>query len=104
MLLFCFSLAMGFLAVLNRYIGKTLLYPPAMLCGLWTFLLAALTLCGTYFYSISAETLTVYLVGAISFTLGGVLCLLIPMRCPSPYPEISPYRLRLIRWLSVAGV
>jgi oligosaccharide repeat unit polymerase len=69
------ALACGLLALLaflNRRIGRSLFYPPALYCAWWSVLLLILSLSGDAFYDLSFTTLTVYMLGAVAFTVGGV--------------------------------
>ncbi len=76
MISFAFSLVLGFLALLNRRIGASWLYPPAIFAAVWSALLLGLTISGTLFFPVSEATYCVYLIGAICFSVGGFLAML----------------------------
>lgn len=61
------------IAGVNRWIGKSVLYPPVMFSLVWAFSLLLVYQAGRAFFPISADTLLFYLWGACAFTLGGVL-------------------------------
>jgi oligosaccharide repeat unit polymerase len=68
------ALACGLLAALaflNRRIGHSLFYPPALFCAWWSVLLLILALSGDAFFDLSFTTLTIYMLGAVAFTVGG---------------------------------
>ncbi|MGH9720012.1 MAG: O-antigen polymerase [Bryobacteraceae bacterium] len=66
-------LLLAALAVMNYRLAHSLLYPPALYATLWSLFLLALFLSGNTFYPISGDTMTVYLVGAVAFSVGGLL-------------------------------
>jgi len=70
-----FVIVLGILGWANARIGKSVLYPPALFSTLWTVLMFTLFLCGGFFDRISEETLMIYLLGAVMFSLGGLLIL-----------------------------
>lgn len=70
------ALAVIILAVMtaaNVKLGRSILYPPAQFCAVWTALLSLLLLCGDRFYSISPATVLILVVGAAGFCFGGIL-------------------------------
>ncbi|TCO60259.1 O-antigen polymerase [Caldanaerobacter subterraneus] len=77
MLLIIFLFMLVLLAILNYYIGKTLLYPPVVFSLWWALLLFSLVIAGDIFYEISAETLLIYFMGAFAFSLGGIIPFLV---------------------------
>jgi oligosaccharide repeat unit polymerase len=69
-------LAVIILAVMtaaNVKLGRSILYPPAEFCAVWTVLLSLLLLCGDRFFSISPLTVLIYVAGAAGFCVGGIL-------------------------------
>lgn len=74
MISFAFSLALWVLVAINRRVGNSWLYPPTVFASVWAMLLLGLAIVGDSFYPVSAVTFCVYLVGALSFSLGGALC------------------------------
>jgi oligosaccharide repeat unit polymerase len=75
------SINLALLTVINILIGGSILYPPALFTAIWSALLAALYLSGNFFYSISSETLLIYFLGALSFSVGGLLhCPYVPLK------------------------
>lgn len=77
MLTVLFSFLIGLLAFYNYKIGKTYLYPPVIFSILWTGLLLALFLAGSMFYSITLETLIIYFLGTLAFSIGGFIAIAI---------------------------
>lgn len=67
------SVLMACLAIANTMIGRSILYPPAFFTALWSALLVALYLSGDLFYSISSETLLIYFLGSLAFSIGGAI-------------------------------
>ncbi len=68
-------LSLSVLTALNLRAGRSVVFPPALFSGLWMMLLCGVFACGDTFYPLSATTLLVYLTGAASFSVGGVLAL-----------------------------
>lgn len=73
---FLFSIVLGLLALVNRRVGASWLYPPAIFAAVWCALLLGLTISGSVFYAVSEATYCVYLIGAICFSAGGFLPIL----------------------------
>ena len=65
-------LALMMLLCVNHFIARNALYPPSLFTAVWLVSLSALALSGDTFYPISIETMMVFLVGAIAFSLGGL--------------------------------
>jgi oligosaccharide repeat unit polymerase len=65
------------LSIINYLFARTFLYPPFIFSFLWALLLLILKCAGSMFYSISNETLLIFLFGAIAFSLGGFIPLLL---------------------------
>jgi oligosaccharide repeat unit polymerase len=74
-LIYVFVIAFIVLLKLNHIVYKSILAPVMLFVGLWTVTLATLALCGDLFFPLSALTLLIYLVGAVSFSVGGMLAL-----------------------------
>jgi oligosaccharide repeat unit polymerase len=74
--------ALVMLMIINKYVAKSFLYPPVIFAALWAGLLFALMLSGDTFYPISLETMFLYYLGALAFSLGGIMALAVP-RCKS---------------------
>jgi hypothetical protein len=62
-------LALGVVCALAR---RSVLYPPALYPLVWGSMLAFLALTGDLFYPLSSRTLTVYVLGAIAFSVAGL--------------------------------
>jgi oligosaccharide repeat unit polymerase len=73
MSLIIFSAMLFTLAVFNYYIAGTYLYPPVIFSVFWAVLLFVLALSGNMFYSISHSTLFIYLMGALAFSAGAIV-------------------------------
>lgn len=92
------------LAVFNRLVGRSWLYPPAAFTALWFMALLALHSCGDTFYSISTTTLLVYALGGEFFTVGGLgISVLVPTS-RRRVPCVSPVRRRHIRTVLDVGL
>jgi oligosaccharide repeat unit polymerase len=70
-MLVAFSVALLLLALMNWETSRSVLFPPAFFCLVWAAMLVAIALSGDFFFPVSLATLTVYLLGAIAFCLGG---------------------------------
>ena len=57
----------------NFYVGRSLLFPPCLFTGMWLINLGVLLVSDHLFYQVGDTACLVYLVGALSFSLGGVL-------------------------------
>jgi oligosaccharide repeat unit polymerase len=93
------------LAFLNFSIGRSVLYPPAQLCLIWSALLGTAMLSGSRFFSLSAESITVFSLGALAFSAGGALRLAFEqqsVRLTAPRPP-SIHR-RELNWLLTAAL
>jgi oligosaccharide repeat unit polymerase len=66
------ALILAIFALANRYVGKSFLYPPAFYSAWWSFLLFVLVICGDTFYPLSLKTLSMFVVGAGAFSIGGL--------------------------------
>lgn len=73
-----FSIALILLAAFNLRLARTALYPPVIVCVLWGVLELALFLSGDAFYPISTASLAIFFLGALSFSAGGALALMVP--------------------------
>lgn len=67
---------LGILLAGNHAVSRNFLYPPALFTGVWLLSVIALALSGDTFYPVSAETLLVYFIGALCFSLGGLVIIL----------------------------
>ena len=71
-----FSILLFILSIFNYLLVRSFLYPPFIFSFLWALLLLVLKFAGSMFYSISHETLFLYLIGAVAFSIGGLFPLL----------------------------
>jgi len=101
-MIFLFILAVSVLALLNRHWGRSWLYPPALFCAEWSVLLTGVALSGSHFYPIHVQTLTLYLVGAISFSFGGMLISLQQQPKARSDPYSSSHLAAVSRLLNIA--
>jgi oligosaccharide repeat unit polymerase len=90
------ALAFGVMAVLNYAISRHPLYPPLVFCCVWTAEMIGLWFAGDYFYPISEKTLWIFLFGAVAFTSGGFVALLLKMR---PYQD--PVDRKSVRYIDL---
>lgn len=68
-------MALWLLALATWRIGRSTLFPPLLYCAIWASTLGGIGVAGARFLSISEYACLIYLVGAVSFALGGVICL-----------------------------
>jgi len=73
MSLLIFSAMLFSLAFFNYYVAGTYLYPPVIFSAYWAGVLFVLALSGKMFYSISYNTLFIYLMGALAFSTGAIV-------------------------------
>jgi oligosaccharide repeat unit polymerase len=104
MLVAAAAFLLAVLTFLNLRFGKTLLYPPAMFCALWTFLLVCLCLAGDYFFPVSWETLSFYVLGAAAFSFGGWMNRSSARVCLAPISPPPPDRRRFLDWILTTSV
>ena len=72
-MIYLVALSLGLMLAGNYAISRNFLYPPAIFTGGWLLSIIGLVLSGDTFYAVSAETLLVYLVGALAFSMGGLV-------------------------------
>ncbi|MDE3021996.1 MAG: oligosaccharide repeat unit polymerase [Pseudomonadota bacterium] len=65
--------AMLCLLLVMYMISRDFLYPPVIFTGVWLISLVGVLLSGDLFYELYGTALLVYLIGAIAFSVGGVL-------------------------------
>ncbi len=65
--------AMLFLLLIMYVVSRNLLFPPIIFTGVWLITLVGVLLSGDMFYEVRGMAFLVYLVGAIAFSIGGVL-------------------------------
>ncbi len=98
--------ALALLAAINRHIGRTFLYPPAMFAATWAAFLTLLWSAGDRFFPVSNATLLLFLTGAIAVSVGGMLTLywnhLSPRSRVAPASEASAVAGRRLTWLLIA--
>ena len=84
---------LALLAAVNFRVRRSLFYPPALYSAWWAVLLLVVFLSGDVFYPLSLKTLAIYILGAMAFTLGGLLRLLShPSDAPAPPPSETQNR------------
>lgn len=64
---------LGLLLAGNLAVSKNFLYPPALFAAVWLLSLIGLILSGDTFYPVSGETLMVFLIGAVVFSVGSLI-------------------------------
>jgi oligosaccharide repeat unit polymerase len=72
MLLLVFTVLL-LLSALNFYLGKSIFYPAFVYCATWTLALFCLLSSGNMFFALSADTLAIFMWGAVTFTIGCAL-------------------------------
>jgi oligosaccharide repeat unit polymerase len=65
--------AMLCLLLIMYIVSRNLLFPPVIFTGVWLISLVGVLFSGSIFYELYGTALLVYLVGAIAFSVGGVL-------------------------------
>lgn len=66
------------LALANYWIGRRFLYPPVVFCSVWAADLTLVWLAGDFFYPLADETLAVFCLGGMAFSVGASIALLVP--------------------------
>ena len=100
MLLLAAILGLAVMTGINLRVGRSILYPPALFCAVWSTLLAALLLCGDKFFPVSAQALMIYLAGAAAFSIGGALRGVSGGLVPAPRRGARSNESRILRrWL-----
>ncbi|HHV61378.1 MAG TPA: oligosaccharide repeat unit polymerase [Firmicutes bacterium] len=99
-----FAIMLAMLACINACIARSFLYPPAVFAALWSGLLFALAVSGDVFYTISPETMLVYLLGATAFSMGGFIALVLWRDRSDPRPILSPSRRAFVRRMLGIGL
>lgn len=66
-------LCFGLLALLNWYVGRSLIYPGVVLAGIWTLQFIVQSLSGGILYPISWAALFIFVIGCMAFTVGAVV-------------------------------
>jgi oligosaccharide repeat unit polymerase len=71
-----FSIAgLAALLTISLVLSRSLLFPPSLFAAIWLLNLVMLSLLGELFFPVSDTACLVYLVGAVAFTLGGLVFL-----------------------------
>ena len=81
------SLVILAIAGLNRWIGKSVLYPPVLFSLVWAFSLFLVYQGGRAFFPLAGDTLLFYLWGVCAFAVGGALGLAIWFLRTEPRPS-----------------
>jgi oligosaccharide repeat unit polymerase len=81
------------LAAINYCMAKRLFYPPLVFCLVWAADLSIIVLAGNFFYPISEQTLFIVCLGAVAFSVGGLLGLCAGRPKPIEYIEPSSGKL-----------
>lgn len=68
-----FILAFALLLAINLRVTKSNLSPAVLLAGVWLISLVGLFLAGDTFFEVSLKALSIYLVGALFFSIGAIL-------------------------------
>lgn len=63
------------LLIANVSLGRSFLYPPTIFTSVWLLAMAVLAAWRDLFYAVSFETLSLYWVGAVMFSIGGMASL-----------------------------
>ncbi|MGB3305727.1 MAG: O-antigen polymerase [Thermomicrobiales bacterium] len=72
MLTLASSVSLAVLAVICKRAAGSWLFPPVLVAGYWSLVLLLLFLSKETFYHLTAQTLTVYMVGITAFTIGSL--------------------------------
>jgi oligosaccharide repeat unit polymerase len=87
-----FALALVVLTVFNYAVSRSVIYPPLLFCVVWAVQMLGLRITGDYFFPMEDTTLWVFFVGALAFTIGGVLALLLKLGPPKDEPDVQTLR------------
>lgn len=66
------TIILATLSFFNSRIGRSWLYPPALFSGIWAVLLGGLWLSGDKFEPISIYSISIFVVGTLAFSVGGL--------------------------------
>lgn len=72
-------LALAVMAGINRWWGRSWLYPPAVFSAWWALTVFILYLTSSLFYPVGDKALFLFLLGAVGFSLGGMIVSLLEM-------------------------
>jgi len=89
------------LTLLNLWIGRSIVYPPALFTAVWSATLFGISASGSVLFSLSHECLLVFLAGGVAFSVGGAVAMLTTIRREGrapPYVRPRRVRERLIFW------
>ncbi len=99
------ALLLAVLALINRRIAGSWLYPPALFSAYWSGLLFALYASGDAFYPISLATVMLLFAGKFAFSLGGLVVLFtLGRRSWSRLPDPDPRRKIIVRHILDTGL
>ena len=87
-----FALALIVLTVLNYAVSRSLIYPPLLFCAVWAVQMVGLQITGDYFFPMEDTTLWVFFFGALAFTAGGLLAMLLKLGPPKAEPDAQTLR------------
>lgn len=85
------------MAALNFRVARRLFYPPVVFCLVWAADLVIVALAGNFFYQISEQTLFIFCLGAVAFSIGGRLGMFVGKPKAVEYAERSSSK--LLDWL-----
>jgi oligosaccharide repeat unit polymerase len=96
---------LAFWSVAMYRFGRSVLFPPAALGIVWTITLFAIWLCGDLYYPLTTTANVIVLAGVLSFSLGGMCAVVVPLRTGRTLTAVSTERRTQVdRWLSIAGL
>jgi oligosaccharide repeat unit polymerase len=85
--------------------GGSVLFPPASLGVVWTVTLFTIWLCGDLYFPLTATANAIVLIGVLTFSLGGICAIGVPVRRGSDLATVTSQRRRQIdRCLNIALV
>lgn len=87
------AVTLGVLAALNLRLGRSALYPPAQFALFWSALLALSAASSTVYFPLSVQCVSMFCAGAVAFSAGGLLAMLIHGKSARPvvyYDEVIP--------------
>jgi oligosaccharide repeat unit polymerase len=96
-------IALFLLTALNYYLGRSFFYPAFVYCAAWTLALLCLLVSGDMFFPLSGETLSLFMWGAVAFTLGGAAVKFVPIPLSPPQHREPKGMLTLIVAIFVAA-
>ena len=94
------------MALANYCLERRLLYPPVVFCTVWALDLGLVWLSGDLFFPLSDKTLTIFCGGALAFSLGSAMALLVvkPSHAHELPAPVANRFVSLLVWVLAASI